>query len=576
MKTCALLLLLPLLSCCQQSPVPTARADPLRAPERLAHFEDMPKVLLLPDGTLAAYILQHRGPGLPDTEDVQRMRVCESSDNGKTWGEPRELFALPKGAGGFGYFERLVDHDGEVHFFLLCDDNTGVVRPREKTETRPAVEPIAKQRLDIWHVRSADERTNWTRPKQIWKGRAGDLQSVIQLKSGRIVLPICYYLPRSWSQRGDGFNAYTFTGQFDTTAMYSDDGGETWTTSPSVTRTPTPNLSAYGAVEPVALELTDGSVWALMRTSMGRFWEIRSRDGGATWTPARPTAITSSESPAGLVRLPDGRIVMIWNNCQRYPYAAGARRVLHAAVSSDEGKTWRGCREILRDPKRVEPPPPGGDHGVSYPYVSLMRDGRVLYSMWVQTGEGRSIEAFDPNWLMENSQRDDFAGDLEAWHTYGTKGAEIASSVDGARDGKALALQTSDRDWPCGAVRNFPGGRSGSVKLRIKLESGSSGAVVQLTDHFSAPFDLEDRFFSPYALEITANDKLEAGKWIDLQLRWDGEKRMATATVDGKPFATLPSQRDGLPISYLRIRPISSDPERGRLLIDDVHVEVTP
>jgi hypothetical protein len=343
-----------------------------------------------------------------------------------------------------------------------------------------------------------------------------------------------------------------------------------------VLRTPTPNLSAYGAVEPVALELNDGSVWALMRTSLGRFWEIRSRDGGATWSSAQPTAITSSESPAGLVRLPDGHIVMIWNNCQRHPYAAGARRVLHAAVSSDEGKTWRGCREILRDPKRDDPPPPGGDHGVSYPYVSLMPDGRVLYSMWVQTGEGRSIEAFDPNWLTETSQRDDFAGDLAAWHTYGTKGAEIASSVDGARDGKALSLRSTDREWPCGAVRNFPGGRSGSVKLRMKLEPGFGGAVVQLTDHFSAPFDLEDRFFSPYVLEIATNDKVETGKWVDLEIRWDDEKRLATATVDGKPFATLPSQRKGLPISYLRIRSLSSEPDQGRLLIDDVQVEVTP
>jgi hypothetical protein len=61
---------------------------------------------------------------------------------------------------------------------------------------------------------------------------------VIQLKSGRIVLPICYYLPRSWSQRGEGFNAFTYTGQFDTSAMYSDDDGQTWRKSPSDPRTP--------------------------------------------------------------------------------------------------------------------------------------------------------------------------------------------------------------------------------------------------------------------------------------------------------------------------------------------------
>ena len=38
-----------------------------------------------------------------------------------------------------------VDRDGEVHFFLLCDDNTGVVRDRAPTDGRPVVEPIARR-----------------------------------------------------------------------------------------------------------------------------------------------------------------------------------------------------------------------------------------------------------------------------------------------------------------------------------------------------------------------------------------------------------------------------------------------
>jgi hypothetical protein len=46
--------------------------------------------------------------------------------------------------------------------------------------------------------------------------------------------------------------------------------------------------------------------------------------------------------------------------------------------------------------------------------------------------------------------------------------------------------------------------------------------------------------------------------------------------VNGQPLATLPPKREGLPISYLRIRPLSNEAEKGRLLIDDVQVEVTP
>jgi hypothetical protein len=89
---------------------------------------------------------------------------------------------------------------------------------------------------------------------------------------------------------------------------------------------------------------------------------------------------------------------------------------------------------------------------------------------------------------------------------------------------------------------------------------------------------LEDRFFSPYVLEIGGDERTTTprGEWVDLEIRWDGDMRSATATVNGQPLATLPPQREGLPISYLRIRPLSNESEKGCLLIDDVQVEVTP
>ena len=38
---------------------------------------------------------------------------------------------------------------------------------------------------------------------------------------GRIILPLSYLVDRSWSRRGEGFGAYTYMGQFDTTVLYS-------------------------------------------------------------------------------------------------------------------------------------------------------------------------------------------------------------------------------------------------------------------------------------------------------------------------------------------------------------------
>ena len=552
-------------------------------PERLAHFDLMPKVAALPDGTLAAYFIEIRGPGLAPTPPVQDMKCSVSKDNGHTWGAMQSLFTLPKEAGGFGFHVVLVDQAGEVHFMMMCDDNTGPLRARKPEAGQPAVEPMDKQRLDVWHVRSTGGRTKWTKPKRILEGRVSDLQSVIQLKSGRIVLPFGDLVRgRSWAKRGEGFAAFSHPGQFDVTAIYSDDLGETWQKSKSVLRVPIPHsVSSYGAVEPVIVQLNDGRVWMLIRTQMGRFYESFSRDG-SEWTPPMPTAIRSSDSPVGFVRLHDGRLVMIWNNCQRYAYGRGGRHVQHAAISADDGKTWLGRREILRDPYRNEPSPTHGDHGVSYVYPVLGHDGRIVYTMWVQTGQGRSIEAFDPQWLLETQQRDEFHNGLDEWSVFGTKGVALDPREVVSEKRGVLSLRKAEADWPTAAVRNFPFGARGTVKLRMRLEKGFGGATIMLTDHFSPPFDAEDAIHSIFRLPIGGKDAaaprtaLETDRWLNLELRWDSTKGTCEALIDGKVVATLPQLHESDGPSYLRIKCDAVVPEKARLLIDSVEVNVRP
>lgn len=558
--------------------LPQAHAAEAKPPEQLAHFDAMGKPVVFPDGTVALYFIDIRGPGLGKTPEVQELRVRTSQDNGKTWSDFESLTELPAEEGGFGFHDSLVDQNGEVHIFMLCDANTGVIRAREAAEGRPAVEPLARQRLDIWHLHSTDGRTKWAKPHRIWEGRGGDLQSVIQLRSGRLVLPICYLVKRSWREKGKGLAAFTYMGQFDTSVLYSDDSGKTWKQSDAVLRVQVPYIAANGGVEPVVVQLNDDRVWMLLRTQNGRFFESFSADG-AEWSPLEPTGILSCDAPAGLVPLPDKRLVMLWNNCLRFPYAQGSRWVLHAAISSDDGKTWRGYREILRDPHRKQPPPPGGDHGVAYPYPRLMKDGRIIYTMWVESGEGRSVQAFDPEWLLQTEDSDDFANGLDRWSVFGTKGVEITEH-QGSADGKVLAVHRVDNEWPATAVWNFPAGASGSIKLRLLAEPQFGGARLLLTDHFSVPFDLEDRFHSVYSIPITTDARQSLGvtispeKWIDLELRWDGGRRQCEVLIDGKPSGSLPQQRVSPGPSYLRIRSSATTPQKGRLLVDSVQVKV--
>src|SRR5262249_25970503 len=186
----------------------------------------------------------------------------------------------------------------------------------------------------------------------------------------------------------------------------TDDGGATWHLSNSLV-TPVPDIvSAYGAVEPVVVQLKDGRVWMLLRTQMGRFWESFSRDG-AHWSEPRPSDILSSDSPAGLVRLSDGRLVLLWNNSLRYPYAYGGRQMLRAAISEDSGRTWRGYREVGRDPLRNEKPPTDGDFGTGYPFPTVAAHDQVIFASGL--GKGRQLRVImDPAWLYETTQAADF------------------------------------------------------------------------------------------------------------------------------------------------------------------------
>ena len=125
-------------------------------------------------------------------------------------------------------------------------------------------------------------RSVWLPPHRIWQGRAGDMQSVFQLRSGRIILPLSYAIDRSWSSRGTGFDAFTWMGNFRTSALYSDDGGQTWAQSPAALETPTTAIGEFGAIEPVGIQLKDGRAWMLIRTTVGRFYETFSNDGVAS------------------------------------------------------------------------------------------------------------------------------------------------------------------------------------------------------------------------------------------------------------------------------------------------------
>ncbi len=544
-------------------------------------FDARPRIVGLPDGSLLAVFL-HTTPGstAPDAPRASgRVTARRSTDEGDSWGPEATLVDLPS-AGKLWYGpDALVDDTGELHVFVL-NDTAGA--PDGGEANRPRTDDASPRALNIWHARTTRHRSTWGPLRCVWRGYTGALNSVVQLRSGRIILPFSRLTGRTWRQRGGGLNEFTFIGPFDSTVLYSDNRGATWRQTPDALHVPVPDIvSAYGAVEPVAVERRDGRAWMLIRTQMGRFYESESADG-ARWSPPVPSRITSSDSPAGLVALPDGRLVLVWNNCQRFPYAYGGRHVLHAAISEDDGRTWRGYREVARDPLCGQPPPPNGDHGTAYPFPAVTRGGHVIIS----TGQGVERERIivvrlDPDWLLETRQYDDFTAGLDAWSIFGTRGVALAPAPD-ARGARVLSIRRTDADWPAAVVWNFPCGARGAVTLHVRAASDFGGAQVGLTDHFSPPFDLEDHLhnlctlgLAPAAARSGDAIRLRADAWHSLRIVWNVASLRFRATLNGRPVARGMLARQSPGPCYLRLR-ASAAPGSGALLVRRVEAAVSP
>lgn len=215
-------------------------------------------------------------------------------------------------------------------------------------------------------ITSDDDGATWSEPIDITVQVKADWMcflgtgpgNAIQLTgaeyAGRILVPVYY------SHEAGG------TGYLSCAAIYSDDGGATWTLGAS----PNDGREVLGSVvssrdladeraslyESVLVEGADGAVhvWARNQHPSGRVAHAVSRDGGVTWGEAdhdaqlteifsQPNAIavTGANDTAGAVE-PGSRSIVFANASQMLPFrGCGVMRLSH-----DDGATWPHNRVV--------------------------------------------------------------------------------------------------------------------------------------------------------------------------------------------------------------------------------------
>lgn len=302
-----------------------------------------------------------------------------SDDGGVTWNsEDRVLYKKDPKAKNVMSPSLLRLHDGRIALLVLRKEGHGVCQP--------------------WICFSSDEMKTFSKPQLIMPYPdyyVVNNDRMIQLKSGRIIMPVCqcrWRLP--WENTapreklaGDTKTHYPKPLEAFMAAptliyyYFSDDGGRTWLESRMSWYYCNPDGS--GSEEPGMIELKNGTLWSWARTGIiglegygAPQWQSFSKDKGQTWSTPEASKFISCCAPMSVKRIPKtGHLLAVWNdhsgrfNVPKPRPLSWARTPLVSAVSKDEGKTWKHHMLLEKSP----------EHGFCYCAIHFTDDA-VLFS----------------------------------------------------------------------------------------------------------------------------------------------------------------------------------------------------
>lgn len=279
-------------------------------------------IACLPDGNLFAVWFAGSKEGADD------VNIWGSSRKNGSWDEPQ---------------------------IIAQEDNAPLWNPVLFVRPDGAVQMFYKTGREIssWQTKikiSPDCCNSWSEDKEMVPGDHGGRgpvrNKVIRLSNGR------------WLAAASLEN-----GEWRCFADYSDDQGATWQKSNEITadlqsmKSINPDYkdipvseqsySGRGVIQPTLWESKPGKVHMLMRSSEGCIFRSDSGDYGTSWCKGYATGLPSNNSGIDLVRVPDGRLFLVYN-----PVGVnwGPRTPLKLACSEDNGASWRDIFTFEEEP----------------------------------------------------------------------------------------------------------------------------------------------------------------------------------------------------------------------------------
>ena len=346
--------------------------EPAFSQRALFESERFPNIVVTKRGTVLA------------TWGNKQVQVCRSEDGGETWQTPITI-AKPGFQGGG---TTVNETNGDVLAFV------------------EAHHPPA----DLVLFRSRDDGKTWSKQDMTLHPDSQQHQPSMHMNehgitlrhgkyAGRLIRPTRWYA---------GKNDRSLWPEHYTNAIYSDDGGKSWSTSE-----PFPE---NGTGEAAIVELSDGRLYYNSRVH----WQERpdntrrraawSEDGGQTWQDWRVVHVLpdghqhrSYGCMGGLTRLPvDGKDILVFSNLDT-PNAK--REKITVWASFDGGKTWPLKRLVHDGPSAYSSLASGRPGTPSEGWIYLHFEGG--------TDGGSRVARFNLSWILDGVATGD--GTLPEW-----------------------------------------------------------------------------------------------------------------------------------------------------------------
>ena len=296
-----------------------------------------PRFAQFPDG--AVFVATHRGKHQPARDNSLEGFV--STDGGRTWSPPQEMFYEP-------------GIDPRSPAVGVGPDGVLYAGWRERKWDDPADSRVA-------FYRSEDRGRSWEFVSEIQipeNDRVGHPYGKLLFDGDRTFIPVY-----TAAKNGKGV--------MDSRLFVSDDRGKTWRQR---------SIIQSGANETFFMRRPNGNWLAFyrdnqpdVRTIEEKLWLRVSEDDGQTWGEATPLT-RAGEHPAEAIFLDDETLVCFYGH-RNEPFGVRAR------VSHDAGRTWRDDIELVVDDTWTH-------YDCGYPTTELVDDGQTLLIAWYVNKDG--------------------------------------------------------------------------------------------------------------------------------------------------------------------------------------------